>query len=250
MCAPVARKPRAADQDRNLRSASTTMSGPKQPSRSAASGCSASDYGRSLRPAGCRSRILPPRPTGPAGTPRPATGSTAFRYVQDQSVLRARLEQALRDADGAALRHLAWLEIVVHRDLLVGSVHLWVSTKLDDDAHGAPPLESLHPSTEDRNRASADVAMLLRHHPEHATALAPLPQTVLYPIPWAAAVLVRARCEKFVTSIPSLSAWMPGRAWCACHRGSGIRRRRWRGRRGPGGGSDGAPLRFASRERL
>ena len=42
MCAPVARKARAADQDRNLRSASTSMPGPKQPSRSAASGCSAS----------------------------------------------------------------------------------------------------------------------------------------------------------------------------------------------------------------
>jgi hypothetical protein len=40
----VARKARAADQDKNLRSASTTMPGPKQPSRSAASGCSASVY--------------------------------------------------------------------------------------------------------------------------------------------------------------------------------------------------------------
>jgi hypothetical protein len=109
--------------------------------------------------------------------------SSAFNYVKDETALRARLERALQDANGTTMRDLAWLEVFVHRDLFVGSVHLWVSTKLDYDAQGAPPIESLHPTPEDRNRASADVAMLLRHHPEHATTLAPLIQTILYPTP-------------------------------------------------------------------
>ena len=42
MCAPVASTARARDHDRNCRSASTSIPGPKQPSRSAASDCSAS----------------------------------------------------------------------------------------------------------------------------------------------------------------------------------------------------------------
>ena len=50
MCAPVARKARARDQDRNFRSASTSMPGPKHPSRSRASGCSAVRYGPSAAP--------------------------------------------------------------------------------------------------------------------------------------------------------------------------------------------------------
>ena len=47
MCAPVARNSRASAQDRNLRSASTSIPGPKQPlsSRSRASACSLSRYG-------------------------------------------------------------------------------------------------------------------------------------------------------------------------------------------------------------
>jgi len=109
--------------------------------------------------------------------------STAFGYVKDQSLLRARVERALREADGAALFHLAWLEVFVYHDPLLGAVHLWVSTKIDDDVHGAPPIESLHPSAGDRERAAGDVALLLRHHPEHAPALTLLLQTVLYPAP-------------------------------------------------------------------
>ena len=50
MCAPVARKARARDQDRNLRSASTSIPGPKQCSRSRASGCSADRYGPMAAP--------------------------------------------------------------------------------------------------------------------------------------------------------------------------------------------------------
>jgi Tfp pilus assembly protein FimV len=42
MCAPVASTARARDHNRNCRSASTSIPGPKQPSRSAASDCSAS----------------------------------------------------------------------------------------------------------------------------------------------------------------------------------------------------------------
>ena len=49
----MARKARAAAQDKNLRSASTSMPGPKQPSRSAASGCPASVY----RPIAAPSRL-------------------------------------------------------------------------------------------------------------------------------------------------------------------------------------------------
>ena len=47
MCAPVARNSRASAQDRNLRSASTSIPGPKQPcsSRSRARACSESRYG-------------------------------------------------------------------------------------------------------------------------------------------------------------------------------------------------------------
>jgi len=46
-CAPVARTARAAAQDKNLRSASTSMPGPKQPSRSAASDSAVPICGRS-----------------------------------------------------------------------------------------------------------------------------------------------------------------------------------------------------------
>jgi Tfp pilus assembly protein FimV len=56
--APAARKARAAAQDKNLRSASTSMPGPKQPSRSAASGCPASVY----RPIAAPRRSRPARP--------------------------------------------------------------------------------------------------------------------------------------------------------------------------------------------
>src|ERR1019366_8176760 len=47
MCAPVARNSGASAQDRNLRSASTSIPGPKQPlsSRSQARACSESRYG-------------------------------------------------------------------------------------------------------------------------------------------------------------------------------------------------------------
>ena len=64
MCAPVARKARARDQDRNFRSASTTMPGPKHPSRSRASGCSAARYG----PIAAPSRL--PVPDSAAATHR------------------------------------------------------------------------------------------------------------------------------------------------------------------------------------
>ena len=50
MCAPVARKARARDQDRNFRSASTSIPGPKQCRRSRASGCSAVRYGPTAAP--------------------------------------------------------------------------------------------------------------------------------------------------------------------------------------------------------
>jgi hypothetical protein len=52
MCAPVARNSRASAQDRNLRSASTSIPGPKHPcsSRSRASACSLSRYGPSDAP--------------------------------------------------------------------------------------------------------------------------------------------------------------------------------------------------------
>ena len=49
------------------------MPGPKQPSRSAASGCSASVYRPIAAPSRLPSRTRPPRPTAPAGTPRPGT---------------------------------------------------------------------------------------------------------------------------------------------------------------------------------
>ena len=50
MCAPVARKARARDQDKNFRSASTSIPGPRHPSRSRASGCSADRYGPMAAP--------------------------------------------------------------------------------------------------------------------------------------------------------------------------------------------------------
>ena len=69
---PVARKARARDQDRNLRSASTSMPGPKQPSRSRASGCSAVRYG----PIAAPSRL--PVPDSAAATHR-ACGNAPSR---------------------------------------------------------------------------------------------------------------------------------------------------------------------------
>jgi hypothetical protein len=68
----VARKARAAAQDKNLRSASTSMPGPKQPSRSAASGCPASVY----RPIAAPSRL--PVPDSAAATHR-ACGNAPSR---------------------------------------------------------------------------------------------------------------------------------------------------------------------------
>ena len=63
-CAPAARKARAAAPDKNLRSASTTMPGPKQPSRPAASGCPAPVY----QPIAAPSRL--PVPDSAAATHR------------------------------------------------------------------------------------------------------------------------------------------------------------------------------------
>lgn len=68
----MARKARTAAQDKNLRSASTSMPGPKQPSRSAASGCSASVY----RPIAAPSRL--PVPDSAAATHR-ACGNAPSR---------------------------------------------------------------------------------------------------------------------------------------------------------------------------
>ena len=82
MCAPVARKARARDQDKNFRSASTSIPGPRHPSRSRASGCSAAGIGPRPPRAGSRSPTRPPPPTGPAGTRPPGTGSTAARRTR------------------------------------------------------------------------------------------------------------------------------------------------------------------------
>ena len=64
MCAPVASTARARDQDRKLRSASTSIPGPKQCSRSRASVCSAVRYG----PIAAPSRL--PVPDSAAATHR------------------------------------------------------------------------------------------------------------------------------------------------------------------------------------
>ena len=71
-CAPAARKARAAAQDKNVRSAGTSMPGPKQPSRSAASGCPAPVY----RPIAAPSRL--PVPDSAAATHR-ACGNAPSR---------------------------------------------------------------------------------------------------------------------------------------------------------------------------
>ena len=72
MCAPVARTARARDQDRKFRSASTSMPGPRQCSRSRARDCSPAVYGPSAAP----SRL--PVPDSAAATHR-ACGNAPSR---------------------------------------------------------------------------------------------------------------------------------------------------------------------------
>ena len=79
MCAPVARNSRASAQDKNLRSASTSIPGPKHPvSRSVAGqDLSLSRSGPGMPRAGSPSPTSPPPATAPAGTPRHGPGWTA-----------------------------------------------------------------------------------------------------------------------------------------------------------------------------
>ena len=86
MCAPVASTARARDQDRKFRSASTTIPGPKDGSRSSASVCSPVLYARTPPRSAPRCRTRPPSPTAPAGTLRPGWPWTA---AEERGVLRA-----------------------------------------------------------------------------------------------------------------------------------------------------------------